>query len=234
MAMPPYGKLRSLPYLRSIMTLTLVIANKNYSSWSLRAWLTLKQAEIDFEEVRIVLNTPETHAQILQYSPSGRVPALLHDQLIVWESLAICEYVAELAPDRHLLPEERSARAIARAVSAEMHAGFRDLRESMPMDCRARLPGQGRKSGVQADIDRITELWRNCRQQFGQSGDWLFGQFSIADAMFAPVVSRFVTYEVELDPVSRDYADTVWALPAMQDWLTAAAAEPEVIVEHKL
>jgi glutathione S-transferase len=216
------------------MTLTLVIANKNYSSWSLRAWLMLKQAGLDFEEVRIALNTPETQAQILQYSPSGRVPTLLHDQLIVWESLAICEYVAELVPDQHLLPEDRAARAIARAVSSEMHAGFRDLREYMPMDCRARLPGQGRQPGVQEDIDRITELWRNCRQQFGQGGDWLFGQFSIADAMFAPVISRFVTYEVELDPVSRAYADAVLALPAMQNWLSAAAAELEVIVEHKL
>jgi len=216
------------------MTLTLVIANKNYSSWSLRAWLMMKQAGLAFEEVRILLDTPETHAQILQSSPSGRVPTLVHDQLTIWESLAICEYIAELVPDRHLLPEDRSARSIARSVSSEMHAGFRDLREHMPMDCRARLPGQGRKPGVQEDIDRVTRLWRDCRQQFGQGGDLLLGQFSIADAMFAPVISRFVTYEVELDPIARAYADAVWALPALQEWLTAAAIEPEVIANHKL
>jgi glutathione S-transferase len=216
------------------MTLTLIIANKNYSSWSLRAWLTLKQAGLPFTEVRIPLNTPETAEKILQYSPSGRVPALQHDGVTIWESLAICEYIAELAPNRQLWSTDPTARAIARSVSSEMHAGFRHLREHMPMDCRSRLPGVGREPGVQADIDRITALWRDCRQQFGAGGDLLFGQFSIADAMFAPVVSRFVTYEVALDPVSQAYADAIWSLPAMQEWLAAAAAEVEVIDEHKL
>jgi glutathione S-transferase len=216
------------------MTLTLVIANKNYSSWSLRAWLTLKQSGLPFSEVRVLLDTPETHAQILQFSPSGRVPALRHGEVTVWESLAINEYVAELAPDSRLWSEDRTARAVARSVSAEMHAGFRNLREHMPMDCRARLPGQGQKPGVQEDIDRIVALWRDCRQRFGSGGDFLFGHFTIADAMFAPVVSRFVTYGVALNAAAAEYADAVWALPAMQEWLAAAVAEPEVIEDHKL
>jgi glutathione S-transferase len=214
--------------------LTLVIGNKNYSSWSLRAWLTLKQAGVDFAEVRIPLGTPGTSSKILQYSPSGRVPALRHGSLTIWESIAICEYIAEQVPDRHLLPEDMKARAIARSVSAEMHAGFVALRQHMPMDCRGRYPGQGRQPGVQANIDRITMLWRNCRSQFGIGGDFLFGHFTLADAMYAPVVSRFVTYGVQLDPLAQAYADAVWALPPMQEWLTAAAAEPEVIGEHKL
>jgi len=173
--------------------LTLVIGNKNYSSWSLRPWLAMKQAGLDFAEIRIPLDTPETHARILQYSSAGRVPVLIHNDLTIWDSLAIGEYLAEQFPGRWL-PEERRARAIARSVSAEMHSGFSDLRQHMPMDCRARLPGQGRASGVQSDIARITEIWNTCRQQFGAKGDFLFGQFTFADAMYAPVVSRFITY----------------------------------------
>ncbi|MDB9312463.1 glutathione S-transferase family protein [Spirulina sp. CS-785/01] len=208
--------------------LTLVIGNKNYSSWSLRSWLAMKQARLDFQEVRILLDTHKTHQEIRQYSPSGRVPVLLHDKMRIWESLAICEYVAEtLAPQ--LWPSDPNAKAVARSVSAEMHAGFADLRRSMPMDCRSRFPGMGMNPSVQADINRIIEIWRHCRQTFGQGGDFLFGDFSIADAMFAPVISRFVTYDVPLDPISGAYARAVWELPAMQDWLYEASQEVEVI-----
>jgi glutathione S-transferase len=213
--------------------LTLVIGNKNYSSWSLRPWLAMKQAGLDFAEVRIPLDTPETRSRILQYSSAGRVPVLIHHDLTVWDSLAICEYLAEQFPG-HWLPEDRAARAIARSVSAEMHSGFSHLRQHMPMDCRARLPGQGRAPGVQPDIDRITEIWRTCRQQFGTGGDFLFGQFTFADAMYAPVVSRFVTYGVELDEIAQAYADSIWSLPAMQAWVAAAAAESEYLAESKL
>ncbi|MBD2462800.1 glutathione S-transferase family protein [Oscillatoria sp. FACHB-1407] len=213
---------------------SLVIGNKNYSSWSLRAWLTLKQSGLEFTEIRIPLDTPETHAKILEHSPSGRVPVLIHDGLHIWESLAICEYIVEQAPDRQLLPQDPKARAIARAVSSEMHAGFRALREHMPMDCRSRYPGEGRKPGVQDDINRITQLWRDTRQQFGAGGDFLFGQFTYADAMYAPVVSRFVTYGVSLDPVAQAYADAIWALPTMRQWLADAEAEVEVIEAHTL
>ncbi|HEY9641576.1 MAG TPA: glutathione S-transferase family protein, partial [Coleofasciculaceae cyanobacterium] len=169
--------------------LTLIIGNKNYSSWSLRAWLPLKQIGIEFEEIRIPLDTPQTHAQILKYSPSGKVPALQHGELLLWESIAICEYIAALFPDRYLWPADPTAKAIARCVSAEMHAGFLPLRQQLPMDCRTQVPWKGVTPAVQADIDRIFKIWQTCRQQFGQGGDFLFGTFSIADAMYAPVVS---------------------------------------------
>jgi len=210
------------------VALILIIGNKNYSSWSLRSWLTLKQSGLTFEEVRIPLDLPDTHTRILEYSPSGRVPALRQDNLTIWESLAICEYIAELVPDRHLWPTDPAARAVARAVSAEMHAGFSNLRAEMPMDCRARR-SQAATSAVQQDIDRIFVLWQTCRQQFGQGGEFLFGEFSIADAMFAPVTSRFVTYDVALTPAAQAYVNAVWGLPAMQEWLSAAEAEAEVL-----
>ena len=210
------------------MALILIIGNKNYSSWSLRSWLTLKQSGLTFEEVRIPLDLPDTHTRILEYSPSGRVPALRQDNLTIWESLAICEYIAELVPDRHLWPTDPAARAVARAVSAEMHAGFSNLRAEMPMDCRARR-SQAATSAVQQDIDRIFVLWQACRQQFGQGGEFLFGEFSIADAMFAPVTSRFATYDVALTPAAQAYVNAVWGLPAMQEWLSAAEVEAEVL-----
>jgi glutathione S-transferase len=213
--------------------LTLVIGNKNYSSWSLRPWLAMKQAGLDFAEVRIPLDTPTSHQEILRYSPSGRVPVLRHGDLTVWESLAICEYVAErFAPN--LWPEDAAAKAVARSVSAEMHAGFVNLRENMPLDCRARYPGLGMNPSVQADIDRITAIWHECRHNFGSGSDFLFGHFTIADGMFAPVVSRFVTYDVKLDSVAQAYAEAIWGLPAMQEWLAAASSEVESIAVPKL
>ncbi len=209
--------------------LTLIIGNKNYSSWSLRPWLAMKQAGLEFTEIRIPLDTPETHQQILRYSPSGKVPALQDGELIIWESLAICEYITEnFAPQ--LLPQDKMARALVRAVSGEMHAGFFALREKMPMDCRARRAKQVIDANLQADIDRVTSIWRNFRQQFASQGDFLFGQFSLADAMFAPVVSRFVTYGVALDAVEKAYAEAIWELPAMQSWLAASEEEKEVLL----
>jgi len=207
---------------------TLVIGNKNYSSWSLRPWLAMKQLSLDFDEVRIALYKSESPEKIRQYSPSGKVPVLIHDTLTVWDSLAICEYLAEQFPTLHWWPEDRTARAIARSISAEMHSGFQHLRQSMPMNCRERLPGKGVTPEVQADIERITAIWRECRQQFGSSG-LLFGEFTIADAMFAPIVTRFITYDVQLDSVSRAYAEKILALPAMQEWMKAAEAERETI-----
>lgn len=208
--------------------LTLVIGNKNYSSWSLRPWLAMKQAQLDFAEIRIPLDTLTTNQQIHHYSPSGKVPVLLHGDLTIWESLAICEYIAESFAT-NLWPSDREKRAIARSVSSEMYSDFQNLRENMPMNCRARLPGFGMNPYVQADIDRITAIWRQCRQKFASGGDLLFGSFSIADAMFAPVVSRFVTYEVKLDAVSQAYIDAILALPAMQEWLEDATLEVESI-----
>ena len=208
--------------------LTLVIGNKNYSSWSLRPWLVMKQVGLDFTELRIPLDTPTTHEEILRYSSSGRVPVLRHGDLTIWESLAICEYIAERFA-KNLWPEDMAARALARSISAEMHAGFQSLRQNMPMDCRSQIPGKGMGQGVQADIDRITAIWHECRSKFGIDGNLLFGHFTITDAMFAPVVSRFLTYDVKLDAIARAYAEAVWTLPAMQEWVAAATAESEKI-----
>ena len=214
--------------------LTLVIGNKNYSSWSLRAWLALKQSGAAFDELRIPLETATTRSQVLKQSPAGKVPVLHDGGFTVWESLAICEYAAERFPTAGLWPDDAAARAHARAVSAEMHAEFPVLRSAMPMNCRARRPGKGRAPGVEDDIARITAIWRECRESFGDGGDMLYGRFSIADAMYAPVVSRFVTYDVALDEVSGAYVDAVFALPAMAEWLAAAHAEPERIEREEL
>ena len=214
--------------------LTLVIGNKNYSSWSLRAWLALKHSGAAFDELRIPLDMPTTREQILKHSPAGRVPVLHDGGFTVWDSLAICEYLAERFPAARLWPDDAAARAVARAVSAEMHAGFPVLRAAMPMNCRARRPGKGRAPGVDDDIARIAAIWRGCRDEFGDGGAMLFGRFSIADAMFAPVASRFVTYGVALDPVAAAYVDAVFALPAMADWLAAAHAETERIEREEI
>jgi len=213
--------------------LTLVIGNKNYSSWSLRPWLAMKQASLDFNEIRISLYTPTSFQQLQQYSPSGKVPILLDGGLAIWDSLAICEHLAEHFPTAHWWPEDKAARAVARSISAEMHSGFQNLRQNMPMNCRARLPGKGMAPGVQADIDRITAIWRECRSN-GTGGKMLFGEFTIADAMFAPIVSRFTTYGVQLDATSRAYAEAIWELPAMQEWAAAAQVETEVIANFEL
>ena len=208
--------------------LTLILASKNYSSWSLRPYLALAHTGQSFREVVIPLDEPSTISEIARYSPSGRLPVLQHGPLTVWDSLAICEYLAETFPEAKLWPEEKAARAVARSVVAEMHAGFSALRRNMPMDLHARKPGHGRAPGVAEDISRVQKLWNDCRQRFGQGGPFLFGHFTIADAFYAPVVTRFVTSEVHLDEVSRAYRDTVLALPAMKEWTEAAKAEPPV------
>ena len=214
-------------------TTTLIIGNKNYSSWSLRPWLLLKQAGIPFTEKRIPLCMPDTRAEILKHSPAGKVPVLHDGDITLWESLAICEYLAEKLPQRHLWPKDAAARAHARVIACEMHAGFAPLRQHMNMNCRKHLPGKGRTPEVLKDIERVCALWNDSRARFGQGGDFLFGQFSIADAMFAPVALRLVTYEVDLDPVSAAYVQAITALPAMQQWLAEAAAEPETIPQYE-
>lgn len=205
------------------------LGNKNYSSWSLRPWLALKQTGVDFDEELIPLSEATTRSTILRYSPSGRVPALIHNGLTVWDSLAICEYLAESFPAAQLWPADAAARAVARAVSAEMHSGFAALRNHLPMNMRSSFPNRGVTPEVQADINRITAIWRDCRKRFGEGGPFLFGGFTNADAMYAPVVSRFRTYRVELEDEAQAYADAVWALPALQEWLTAAKNEPMII-----
>jgi glutathione S-transferase len=216
-------------FCRPLIVLTLVIGNKNYSSWSLRPWLALKASGIAFEEIRIPLYEPETHEQILTYSPSGKVPVLLDGDVRIWDSLAICEYVAERFPEKHLWPSDVRARAYARSISAEMHSGFVNLRTHMSMNCRRHFPGRGRTPAVEQDIARITAIWEECRARW--AGPFLFGAFSIADAMYAPVVLRFRTYAVELPPLSSRFSQEIIALPAIQEWLIAAEAETETIPE---
>jgi glutathione S-transferase len=207
----------------------LVIGNKNYSSWSLRPWLAMRQAGLPFREVRIPLYTPESKAQIRSYSPSGKVPCLVDGALAVWDSLAICEYLAERHPQAKLWPADPYARAVARSISAEMHSGFQNLRSNMSMNCRKRFPGMGRTVEVAGEIERVQRSWGQAREKHGAGGPFLFGAFTIADAMYAPVVLRFRTYAVQLNPVCREYADAILALPAMQQWLADAEAETEVI-----
>jgi len=213
--------------------ITLIIGNKNYSSWSLRPWLLMRQAGIPFREHYIPIRSTTWQAQIATLSPSGKVPALLHGDIRVWDSLAICEYLAEYFPDRMLWPAEVAARAVARSVSAEMHSGFQALRQNMFMNIRRRWPERGRTPETLADIDRIVTLWSDCRRRFGGGGPFLFGRFSIADAMYAPVALRFQTYAVTPDGIAGDYARSLLALPALQEWVAAALAEPDQLAHYE-
>jgi glutathione S-transferase len=215
---------------------TLVIGNKNYSSWSLRGWLMARIAGIEFDEVVIPLDLPTTQAAIRKYSPSGRVPVLVHRGLAVWESLAIAEYLNDLKPESTLWPPSAAARAHARSLSTEMHAGFPDLRASMPMNIRSSYPGRGMTPGVRNDIERITSAWRDCRKRFSgawQDNGFLFGSFSAVDAMYAPVVTRLRTYAVPVDSDTDAYCNAVLGHPAMKEWIAAAKNEPWLIAEYE-
>jgi glutathione S-transferase len=209
---------------------TLVIGDKNYSSWSLRPWLALKYFGIPFVEERIRLRQPESKAAILKHSPSGKVPALQAHGLVVCDSLAILEFLAERHPELGLWPRDTMARALARSVSAEMHSGFATLRNEMPMDLLGRLPAPPIGEELKNDITRITAIWRQSRARFGADGPFLFGAFSNADAMFAPVATRFRTYGIDLDRFGDDgsagaYGRAILALPAMAEWTAGAEAE---------
>jgi glutathione S-transferase len=217
---------------------TVVIGNKNYSSWSLRGWLMARIAGIEFEEILVPLDLPETAASIKKHSPSGKVPVVIHRGLAVWESLAIAEYLNDVKPEALLWPSSQAARAHARSISAEMHAGFAELRKNMPMNIRASYPGKGMTPAVRADIERITGLWRDCRKRFGgafpKDDGFLFGTFGAADAMFAPVVTRFRTFGVPLDSDAEAYCAAVMAWPAMKEWVDAAKNEPWLIASAEL
>jgi len=211
-------------------SLVLVIGNKNYSSWSLRPWLAMKQAGIPFVEQRIALYQPDSRRRVLEHSPSGKVPVLKDGATTVWDSLAILEHLAEKFPDRGLWPRSAAARASARSMSAEMHSGFAALRARMPMNLRNSYPGRGLTPEVETDIARIVSLWTESRAT--ASGPFLLGDFCIADAMFAPVATRFVTYGVKLPPACQRYVETLLALPAMQLWCADARAEREAVEEY--
>lgn len=208
--------------------LTLAVGNKNYSSWSLRAWIALKHLGVEFTEVVIPLDQAGTHDELDRYGPSGRVPVLRAGELAVWDSLAICEYAAELTGKGW--PRASEARALARSICAEMHSGFSNLRSLWPMNARARNRRTAMTAALAADVERIDEIWHDCRHRFGAGGPWLFGaDYTIADAMYAPVVLRFNTYGARVSDTARWYMATVLEDPALQEWLRAARAEPWTI-----
>ena len=211
--------------------LTLVIGNKNYSSWSMRPWVAMKAFNIPFTEVRVLLDQPDTSNNIARYSASGRVPVLLAGDMAVWDSLAICEYLAEQFPDKPLWPRDVEARALARSVCAEMHSSFSSLRTTMSMNIKGSYPGKGRTPATQADIGRISEMWEECLSRFGHN-EFLFGEFSIADAFFAPVVTRFKTYGVVLPPALSAYCERMRNHPAVDAWIAGALAETESAPLH--
>ncbi|AOE91415.1 glutathione S-transferase [Ralstonia solanacearum] len=211
----------------------LVIGNKNYSSWSLRPWLLARQAGIPFEEIRLRLGSESFAAEVRHYSPAGRVPVLVDGDLTVWDSLAICETLAERFPRARLWPEDPKARAHARSICAEMHTGFTALRGQMPMNVTAVLPGMGWNVAVQRDVDRIAQIWTELRQKYAAEGPFLFGHFTVADAFYAPVVSRFATYGVRLPELAKAYADHILNLSAMQEWIESARGEHDFLADDE-
>ncbi len=213
----------------------LIIGNKNYSSWSLRAWLFLAVNDLSFEEVRISLHTENTDAEIAKYSAAGKVPVLYDNDLVVWDSLAICEYISEQYLAGKGWPADAKDRAQARSCCAEMHSGFFALRETLPMNCRAvnrNVPITN--EDLQEDISRIDSLWTTLRSKHSQRGPWLFGEFSIADSMFAPVVFRFSTYNVPVSQTTKEYMETVLANPKVQLWVEQAKKEKETIEDEEV
>lgn len=211
----------------------LVIANKLYSSWSLRPWMVLRAFDIPFQEQVIPLKRPETKEAILKVTPSGKVPVLIDGGVHVWESLAIIEYLAEKFPEKQIWPKDTKARAHARAIANEMHGGFLPLRQALPMNLSKTFKAPRLSEDVEANIARIEEIWREASAKFGQKGKFLFGNFSAADAMFAPVVTRLDTYQIKVAPAARDYMDTVLAHPAFVAWKKAALLEPWTIPEYE-
>lgn len=207
----------------------LYIGNRNYSSWSLRPWLFLKHFGVGFEDEVIPLDTPEFYERVAKVSPTRRVPVLIDGDICIWDSLAICLYAADRWVGAATWPIETSARAMAMSVTAEMHSGFTALRTHCPMNIRRRRPHSALPEAVLDDARRIQALWRESRQEFGAAGEFLFGAFSIADAFYAPVVTRFLSYGVPMDAVSAAYADAVMALPSMRTWCDLAAAESWVL-----
>ncbi len=216
------------------MALTLVIGNKNYSSWSFRPWIAMKAAGIAFDEVVISLDAEDFKARVAKHSGSGKVPVLIDGNVEVWESLAILEYVAEKFPAAKLWPSDVAARAHARAISSEMHAGFAPLRNAAPMNMWRPVKQLALNAEVEANVARIDAMWTDCRSRFGVGGPFLFGAFTAADAMYAPVVSRFHTYGVSVSEGARSYMTAVMALPAWGEWLSAALKEPWVLSKDEI
>jgi glutathione S-transferase len=208
---------------------TLTISSKNYSSWSLRGWLLCRMGGLQFDEERIAFDDPGARLELLLLSPSVLVPRLIHEGATIWDTLSIAEYVAEIAPKAGLLPADRIARAHCRSICGEMHSGFYNLRSALPMNLKARHRSFKIFSGARPDVERIRAIWGDCLATYG--GPYLFGQLSMADAMYAPVCTRFRSYAVELDPKLASYCDTIFEWPLMQEWTEGAIAEPDEILE---
>ena len=208
------------------MPLTLIVANKAYSSWSLRPWILLVHFKIPFEEVVIAMDRPETRAAMLRYAPTGKCPSLHDGRIAVWESLAIVEYVAESFPEKAIWPRGKAARAQARSLAAEMHAGFTTLRQACPTNFRREVRAIPLGDDVRADVARIEAAFATARETFGKAGPFLFGRFSAADAMFAPVINRLHVYDIPVAKPTRAYMEAIMALPAWQAWIAGAEAEP--------
>jgi len=210
-------------------TAVLTISSKNYSSWSLRGWLLCKMAGLEFHEEVMSSDDPSTLAELLLLSPSFLVPCLVHDSVKVWDTLAIAEYLAEIRPEAGILPKDLAARAHCRAVAGEMHSGFHNLRSALPMNLKAHFPNFSVWTGAQGDIERVCTIWRECLDTYG--GPYLFGGLSLADAMYAPVCTRFLSYDVKLDSDCAGYCETISNWPAMQEWTEAAKLEPDELEE---
>lgn len=213
---------------------TLVIGNKNYSSWSLRTWFLLREMGIEFEELMLMLDTDDFEERIGDYSPSRRVPVLRDGGHIIWDTLSIAEYLNEKYPAKQLWPQETEARILARSVSAEMHSGFSALRRHMPMNCRAENRRAEMTHELQADIERVQDIWTECRTQYASQGPWLFGQFSITDAMYAPVAFRFATYGTALNNEAQTYSSYLLARPALQEWKQSSCQETTIIESEEV
>ncbi len=208
---------------------TLIIGNKNYSSWSLRPWIFLKHHHIDFTEKRVPLFEESTDAALAEYDSDYKVPVLKDGDLIVWDSLSILEYASETYLDHKGWPEDREARSVARSISAEMHSSFANVRNELPMNCRKQFENIALSANAKREVERISSLWRKCRTRFGAGGEWLFGDFSIADAMYAPVALRFSGYSIPLSGIEADYVSSILQHPAIVEWITAGKLETEVI-----
>jgi len=208
---------------------TLSISSRNYSSWSLRGWLICKLAGLEFETQLLPADDISARAELLLLSPSFLTPCLTHDEIKVWDTLAIAEFLGEILPDARLLPEDRAARAKCRSICGEMHSGFSNLRSALPMNLKAKHPGFKVWAGAQLDVDRVVAIWRECLTESG--GPFLFGEVSLADAMYAPVCTRFATYDVALDPVCAAYRDHILKMPFMVEWTKAAMLEPDEVEE---
>jgi glutathione S-transferase len=212
----------------------LIVGNKNYSSWSLRPFMALAMADIPFDEKLIRFGEPRFGRAVRKISKAGQVPILVHNGVTIWETLAILEYLAETWPDRNLWPKNKAARAMARSVCAEMHSGFRHLRSACPMNLRRPISPVPLNEGILKDVTRIEDLWRQCRNAHGKGGPFLFGKFGIADAMFAPVVTRFDTFAIKVSDDTQHYMNAVLATPAFHDWKSAALKEKWVVAEDEV